>query len=431
MTANEYANKALTILKEIRDSRGEYYGLGTPDLAHRMGVANTSRDTLLKVLDKLHLTGLIWRKGSGKYIWAIKVETWDPRNPFKRLESAPAAVQNYPTHSSPSSQENSEGESEETGLPTFPSHSEHAAEKRELEELVSALRDKVAEQQAKMEEQEKKASESSRQIKTLKIERYDGTTETLKDVVLPPQFDRVKSLAECRRNILLVGPAGCGKSHLAELTAKVLGLSFGSISCTAGMSEAHLLGRSMPNLAKGDSKFQSTDFLECYENGGVYLFDEFDAADPNLLLCVNTALANGYCNVPNRPSKARAVKHPDFVCIATANTFGRGATRVYSGRNQLDEATLDRFRIGIVEMYYDDVVERHLCPDDTLRTKLQKMRYRIEECGLTRRIMSTRFMRDAYVMLDKGKWSVQQIVDTFFEGWTKDEKVKVEGYSYN
>jgi hypothetical protein len=39
-----------------------------------------------------------------------------------------------------------------------------------------------------------------------------------------------------------------------------------------------------------------------------------------------------------------------FVCIAAANTFGTGADRQYVGRNQLDESTLDRFRIGQIEL---------------------------------------------------------------------------------
>lgn len=112
--------------------------------------------------------------------------------------------------------------------------------------------------------------------------------------------------------------------------------------------------------------------------------------------------------------------------IATANTFGRGANRSYAGRNQLDEATLDRFRIGTVECDYDATIEAALCPDEQLRTICQNMRRRIREYGL-RRIMSTRFIEDAYIMRLVAQWSIPQIVATFFEGWTEDEMAKVKG----
>jgi cobaltochelatase CobS len=39
-----------------------------------------------------------------------------------------------------------------------------------------------------------------------------------------------------------------------------------------------------------------------------------------------------------------------------ANTFGTGADRQYVGRNQLDESTLDRFRIGQIERDYDSEI---------------------------------------------------------------------------
>lgn len=288
-------------------------------------------------------------------------------------------------------------------------------------ERLSMLSDKIEELEGQIAEMKETAG---RMCKTLEIKTGDGKVVKLKDVVLPKTFERVLALANARRNILLVGPAGCGKTHLGELIAKSLGLEFGSVSCTSGMSESHLLGRSVPNVTTGKNKFQSTQFLEMYENGGVFLLDELDAADPNLLLAINSAIANNYCNVPNRPEAPVAKRHKNFVLIATANTFGRGATRMYAGRNQLDEATLDRFRIGTVECSYDEAVELFLCPDDELRTHLQTIRQRIEANKL-RRIMSTRFIADAYVMQQTANWTIETIVQVFTDGWTEDEKVKI------
>ena len=57
------------------------------------------------------------------------------------------------------------------------------------------------------------------------------------DGKLHEKFVEVIDLAAQRMEILMVGPAGCGKSHLAGQVAKALGLRFGTISCSAGMSE--------------------------------------------------------------------------------------------------------------------------------------------------------------------------------------------------
>jgi MoxR-like ATPase len=239
------------------------------------------------------------------------------------------------------------------------------------------------------------------------------------------QFERALRLAACRKNILLVGPAGCGKTHLAEQAAKGLGLPFAFISCTAGMSEGQLLGRLVPTGENGKFQYLRSEFVKSYEEGGVFLFDELDAADSNTLLTLNSALANGQMAIPNRPEKPFTAKHPDFVCIAAANTFGTGADRQYVGRNQLDESTLDRFRIGQIEMDYDPQVEKALCPDDELRTRLQGYRRKSQEARLSR-LVSMRFLRDAYQMKQAGDTD-EEIDAALFAGWSADEIRKVKG----
>ena len=238
-------------------------------------------------------------------------------------------------------------------------------------------------------------------------------------------FEKVVKLAAARRNILLVGPAGCGKTFLAGKVAEALGLEFKFISCTAGMSEGQLTGRLVPIGAGGSFAYLRSDFVRLYEEGGVFLFDEIDAADSNTLLVLNAALANGHMAVPNRPENPTAKKHPNFVAIAAANTFGTGADRQYVGRNQLDESTLDRFRIGQVEMDYDPEVEKAVCPDDDLRTRLQGFRRRVRECKI-RRIVSTRFLQDAYIMKRAG-FTDEEIDQALFSGYSSEELAKVRG----
>lgn len=311
--------------------------------------------------------------------------------------------------------------------PNTPPTDDPATQLREtIEEMKKQLKtanDSVAKRDDEINELKLSLSKQGSKHLKITIGTLETTLAVITDKVLPHQYRKVLDLASARRNILLVGPAGCGKTYLGGLIAESLDLDFGSLSCTSGMSETHLLGRSTPNFHTGKNEFQSTEFLRLYEEGGVFLLDEVDAADPNLLLALNSALANGYCNVPNRIEQPRAEKHEDFICIATANTFGRGATRSYAGRNALDEATLDRFRIGTVECYYDKAVEFVLCPNDDLRHRLQTIRTKVLSAGI-RRVVSTRFLQDAFIMMTSCKWSVETIVETLTEGWTDDEKAK-------
>jgi len=52
-------------------------------------------------------------------------------------------------------------------------------------------------------------------------------------------------------------------------------------------------------------------------------------------------------------------KHDQFICIATANTWGNGSDRQYVGRQSLDAATLNRLTVQI-EVNYDEKMERTL-----------------------------------------------------------------------
>lgn len=243
------------------------------------------------------------------------------------------------------------------------------------------------------------------------------------DGVVHRAFEKVLRLAAARKPVFLPGPAGCGKSHLAACVAKALGLRFRSISCTGGMSEGHLTGRLLPIGDSGKFEFVSTGFLECFEHGGVFLLDEMDAADPNVLLIINSAIANGILELPNRPGNPVAKMHPDFVLIAAANTFGTGADRLYVGRARLDESTLDRFRIGTVPMDYDPKVEEALCPDDVLRNRLVALRAKVV-AGRLERVVSTRFMRDAADMMRAGM-TLAEVEEQLTTGWRDDERKKV------
>lgn len=165
------------------------------------------------------------------------------------------------------------------------------------------------------------------------------TTDTTKATVKGLKHKQLKDLILMigqRMPVLMVGMAGTGKTHAAAQTAEALKLPFYSMSVGAQTSKSDIIG-----YMHAGGGYVATLFRKAYETGGVFLMDEIDAGNANVLIQINSALSNEYCAFPD----AMVQKHADFAFIATANTYGNGANRQYVGRNQLDAATLDRFTV--------------------------------------------------------------------------------------
>ena len=293
-----------------------------------------------------------------------------------------------------------------------------------LKELVDRQTESLAEFASKLKKAEEDAQQPQGRVLEVQLKQGEKTVKVIEDL-FHEEFERLLDLAKARMNIFIYGPTGCGKSHVCGQLAKAMDLRFAFISCTSGMSEGQVAGRLLPLGKAGTFEYVTSEFIDCYENGGVFLFDEIDAADPNVLLIINAALANGQLAVPNRPDAPYAKRHPDFICVAAANTAGTNADRLYSGRNKLDAATLDRFQLGKVVFNYDSRVEEMLCPDVELRNRCLRIRSAISEHRLER-CMSTRFMRDAFKMKSEYKWTQDKIDAAFFAGWREDEINKVK-----
>jgi len=188
----------------------------------------------------------------------------------------------------------------------------------------------------------------SRQImrdrEILTVTRANGAIE--KAHVL---FGYALILAENRIPIMLVGPAGTGKSHLAGQIADYLGMRYGETPMSPGATRGDLLGR---HTIGG---FISAEFVELYGGGGVFNFEEIDASDASMLIVLNNALASG--RLYNSASGEMVEKHADFIPVSTANTYGLGANRDYTARERLDAATIDRWRMGRIFVSLDENVE--------------------------------------------------------------------------
>lgn len=298
-----------------------------------------------------------------------------------------------------------------------------------INDLVSKVDHSTAKAITAMEEKLAEACErESKKYNTVKhIVKIGNKKQKEMSGVVNEHFEDLCGLATMRKNILMVGPAGCGKTHVAGQIAEALDLPFASQSCSAGVSETAFTGKLLPLGENGKFEYVQSDFVNIYENGGVFLFDEIDASDANVLVFMNQALANeGFYN-PSRIGNTYIKKHKDFVAVAAANTFGTGADAMYTARNTLDAATLDRFRIGTIELGYSEAIEEQLVDIEILKFGLA-VRSKINKVKL-QKICSTRFLKEATELKEGLGWDLQKIAERYFADWTDPELATIGVFS--
>jgi hypothetical protein len=261
--------------------------------------------------------------------------------------------------------------------------------------------------------------------------RHDDKPPIKIEGLVHPEFERAlgylsqKGPNGYRTNVMLVGPAGCGKSHMIAQLATALGVDHTIVGGTAGATEGDLIGRLLPGDG-GRFEYVPSKFVQLYEQGNALLgFDEIDGFDPNMLMMANMPLANGHMYVHIRKDNPCVTRGENVFFIATANTFGTGANPMYVGRNPMDEATRDRFIFISVD--YDHRLEESIAAAGGLSAAemagIWELRDRCREAQL-RRVISTRAFQKAAIMKARGE-SWREIRDRLLEGWSKDEKAKV------
>lgn len=225
-------------------------------------------------------------------------------------------------------------------------------------------------------------------------------------------------------NIMLVGPSGSGKTHLAGMLAEMLSLPFYAINGSEGIDEGHLTERFCPDVETGNWTRVKQVFANMVEHGGVFLTDEMDACDANVLVSMNAVLDNGILPMPNDPVKPTIKRHEDFIFIGTMNTFGTGANRLYTSRSPLDAATRNRFGGRTFMVNYDEALESMLTRDEELRLKLTAMRKLIVKNSLEQ-IISTRDLIISDTLCASGVIDHTEAADRLTMGWTEDERQMV------
>lgn len=265
--------------------------------------------------------------------------------------------------------------------------------------------------------------------------------------IIPPSTQESKDLGRvhfltpdlitvisCGLNAYLAGPAGSFKTSAAEKAAEALSLDFSSVAVSKQTGNVTFLG-----YMNGLGDYVTTEFRKRYEHGGVFLLDEIDNGNANVLAVLNSALANGSCAFPDGMVK----RHEDFRLIATANTFGQGGDAQYVGRCQLDAATLDRF--AFISWGYDEGLEasiigakfpsppmaefkpKELTQEDCQEWFLKVQGLRMSASKLNSRIVISPRATFAGVKLLSAGMKQERVEELlFWAGTSKEERAKIE-----
>lgn len=188
--------------------------------------------------------------------------------------------------------------------------------------------------------------------------------------VVHEKFDTVLQLVGADIPVFLTGAAGTGKNVICKQVAEALGLEF--YFSNAVTQEYKLTG-----FIDANGTFHETQFYKAFTEGGLFMLDEMDASIPEVLIILNAAIANRYFDFPI----GRVEAHENFRLVSAGNTFGTGADLEYTGRFQLDAASLDRF--AVVEIDYSEAIEKALAVGDTeLIEFIRAFRNAVEAAGI-------------------------------------------------
>jgi cobaltochelatase CobS len=240
---------------------------------------------------------------------------------------------------------------------------------------------------------------------------------TVEDGTSHKELPKLISFLSLFKQAMIVGPTGSGKSTLAKQAAKSLNLRYGSFSCNMEASKSELVGFANIN------GYVTSQFLDFYENGGVFLVDEYDAMSPSIAVVLNAAFdRTNQLSVSNRTDNPIAKKHKDFYCILAGNTWGSGSVE-YQGREMQDMAFLDRFKLCRLFIDYDANIEKMIAGDNY--AWFMKIREFVEK-NVDSEKFSTRSIHDAATLLFNG-FTKQDVIDMIAHHWDKELRKKIIG----
>lgn len=203
------------------------------------------------------------------------------------------------------------------------------------------------------------------------------------------------------KNIMLVGPAGIGKTKLAfEVSKKFFHKK--PYAITAPQMEFKICGF---NDAMG--REVKTPVTRGYvdQDGAIVLIDEIDRMEANAGIALNMATANKSMDTPN----GMIEQAPGVTFIATANTSGTGATNDFNTANQLDKSTRDRW-VYLLMKWDHKVALKVSRGDEALVKGLEDWNDACDKMQYTSGLVSYRTITDILDLMDMGCFTFEECI---------------------
>jgi len=168
-----------------------------------------------------------------------------------------------------------------------------------------------------------------------------------------------------KKNVLIEGHAGSGKTAMVQAYASARGYRYFNVACHIGLEASHLVGRWIPT-PDGHFRWQDGAVTEIVRNGGVLLFNEINFA-PERFLTFIFSLLDYRREIQLLENGGEVIKaHPDLLIVADMNPD-------YRGTRPLNQALADRFPERLV-FPYDNAIEQKLIGSKALLVMANQLR---------------------------------------------------------
>ncbi|WP_414043142.1 ATP-binding protein [Macrococcus sp. EM39E] len=169
------------------------------------------------------------------------------------------------------------------------------------------------------------------------------------------------AMLRLRKNVLLKGPTGSGKTKLAETLCVDMEQKMNSINCSVDLDAESLLGYKTIENIDGVSKIVFVDgpVIEAMREGNLLYIDEINMAKPETLPILNGVL--DFRRTITNPFTGEVIKaHDDFKVIAAINVG-------YVGTLPMNEALKNRFVVLDLHYIGGDILKQVILEQTSLR----------------------------------------------------------------
>lgn len=156
-------------------------------------------------------------------------------------------------------------------------------------------------------------------------------------------------------DVMLEGPKGCGKTMAVLEMGYRLGIPVVRFNCSEGITEEDFIG--YRDIVDGNTVWVDGLAPMAARQGCILYPDETNGARPNIMLALNQMMDNRRLVLPTGEV---IVCHEDFRVIGSMNPPDD-----YAGVTEMNQATRDRFAVGVNFTYLDEVTEARVIQEQS------------------------------------------------------------------